>query len=86
MPTDSLSRLIETILRFGRRQSTRVVERRVADASSPIALAFAGPVVAWRMFTTLSADERVMWLVWTWGLLLLARGGRAYLRRTPNAA
>ena len=85
MPTDSLSRLIETILRFGRRQSTRVVERRVADAS-PIALAFAGPVVAWRMFTTLSADERVMWLVWTWGLLLLARGGRAYLRRTPNAA
>ena len=86
MPTDSLSRLIETILRFGRRQATRVVERRVADASSPIELAFAGPLVAWRMFTTLSADERVMWLVWTWGLVLLARGTRAYLRRTPNAA
>jgi predicted metal-dependent phosphoesterase TrpH len=86
MSTDSLSRLIETILRIGRRQATRVVERRVADATSPISLVFAAPVVAWRMFTTLSADERIMWLVWTWGLVILARGGRAYLRRTPNAA
>lgn len=85
MPTDSLSRRIEEILRVGRRQSTRVVERRVADGTSPISLAFAGPVVAWRMFTTLGADERVMWLVWTWGLVLVARGARTYRRRPASA-
>jgi hypothetical protein len=84
MATDSLSRRIEEILRIGRRQATRPVERRVADGTTPIALAFAGPVIAWRMFTTLSADERVMWLVWTWGVVLLARGLRNY-RLRPSA-
>ncbi|HMA24441.1 MAG: hypothetical protein ACM37U_04115 [Gemmatimonas sp.] len=85
MPTDSLSQRIEEILRIGRRQATRVVERRVADGTSPISLVFAGPVVAWRMFTTLGADERVMWLVWTWGLVLVARGARTYRRRPASA-
>jgi hypothetical protein len=81
MPTDSLSRRLEEVLRIGRRDATRVVERRVADGTSPIALAFAGPVVVWRMFTTLGPDERVMWLVWTWGLVLVVRGLRANRRR-----
>jgi hypothetical protein len=86
MPTDSLSRRIEVILRNGRRQATRVVERRVADATSPIAVAFAGPVVTWRMLTTLSADERVMWLVWVWGIVLVARAVRMYRQRPASAA
>jgi hypothetical protein len=86
MPTDSLSRRIEDILRIGRRQATRVVERRVADGTTPIALAFAGPAVVWRMFTTLGADERVMWLVWAWGFVVVARGVRVYLRRPTTAA
>lgn len=86
MPTDSLSQLVETILRFGRRQSTRVVERRIADGTSPMSLVFAAPVVLWRMFTTLTADERVMWLVWVWGIVIVARGLRAYLRRPAHAA
>jgi len=85
MPTDSLSRRIEDILRVGRRQATRVVERRVADGTSPISLLFAGPVVTWRMFTTLGADERVMWLVWAWGLVVIVRGVRAYRRRPTTA-
>jgi len=84
MTTDSLSRRIEEILRVGRRQATRAVERRVADGTSAIALVFAGPVIAWRMFTTLQADERVMWLVWTWGLVLIGRGLRNY-RLRPSA-
>lgn len=84
MTTDSLSRRIEEILRVGRRQATRPVERRVADGTSAIALLFAGPVIAWRMFTALQADERVMWLVWTWGLVLIVRGLRNY-RLRPSA-
>jgi hypothetical protein len=86
MPTDSLSRRIEDILRVGRRQATRVVERRVADGTSALSIAFAGPVVVWRMFTTLGADERVMWLVWAWGIVIVARAMRAYLRRSPTPA
>jgi hypothetical protein len=86
MPTDSLSRRIEDILRTGRRQATRVVERRVADGTSPMAIVFAGPVVVWGMFTGLGADERVMWLVWAWGIVIVARALRAYLRRPPATA
>jgi hypothetical protein len=86
MGTDSLSQRIESILRAGRRQSTRVVERRVAGGSNPVSLAFAGPLVTWRMFTTLGPDERVMWLVWTWGIFILARGFKQYrIRRSTTA-
>ncbi len=84
MPTDSLSRRIEDVLRVARREATRVVERRVAGGQNPIALALTAPLVAWRMLTTLSADERVMWLIWTWGIVLLVRGLRRY-RPRPSA-
>ena len=89
MATDSLMRQIEDILRVGRRESTRTVERRIANGTNPVALAFAAPLVAWRMLTTLSPDERVMWLVWTWVIVFVARGARAYrgarARRTTTA-
>ena len=86
MAPDSLSRRIEDVLRIGRRQSTKTVERRVADGSAPISLVFSGVVVPWRMFTTLSADERVMWIVWIWGVLLVGRGLRgSRLRPSPSA-
>jgi hypothetical protein len=85
MGTDSLSRRIEDVLRVGRRDATRTVERRIAGATNPFSLAFAAPLVAWRMFTTLGADERVLWLLWTWGLVILLRGLRSY-RIRPSAA
>ena len=84
MGSDSVARRIEDVLRVGRREATRTVERRVARATNPVALSFAAPWVAWRMFTTLSADERVMWLIWTWGLVVLIRGVHAY-RFRPSA-
>ena len=84
MTTDSLSRRIEDVLRAGRRESTRTVERRVADGTTPLSLAFAGPLVVWRMLTVIGPEERVMWLVWTWGALALARGLRRY-RIRPSA-
>jgi hypothetical protein len=84
MGSDSLARRIEEVIRTGRREATRPVERRVGGGAHPIALVVAMPIVAWRMFTTLSADERVMWLIWTWGIVLLVRGLRAYHIR-PSA-
>lgn len=81
MATDSLMRDIEQILRVGRRESTRTVERRIANGTNPVALVFAAPVVAWRMLTTLSPDERVMWLIWTWVIVIAARAIRGYRAR-----
>jgi hypothetical protein len=72
MTGDSLSRRIEEVLRNGRKDATRVAERRVAESTTPTSVALAGPAVAWRMLTTLSADERVMWIVWTWAIVLIA--------------
>jgi hypothetical protein len=85
MPTDSLSSRIEHALRQGRRAATRTVERRIAPATNPVEIVLSAPLVLWTMFTTLSADERVMWLMWTWGLVLVIRGVRSY-RARPSAA
>jgi hypothetical protein len=82
MSGDSLSRRIEEVLRNGRREATRVAERRVADSATPASVALAGPLVAWRMLTMLSADERVMWIVWTWAIV----GIIAVVRRRAHAA
>lgn len=76
MNPDSLARQIEQVIRNGRRKATRVAERRIAETPTPASIALAGPFVAWRMLTTLSSDERVMWIVWTWivtGLIALVR-------------
>jgi hypothetical protein len=84
MRTDSLSAQIEQVLRIGRRQATRSVERRVAGGANPLSLLLAAPVIAWRMLTTLSPDERVLWLLWTWALVFVARGARR-MRLRPSA-
>jgi hypothetical protein len=85
MGTDSLERAIESIMRAGRRTSTRVVERRVAGAETPVDLALTGVAVSWRMFTTLSTDERVVWIIWIWGLVAIART-RRFIRLRPSRA
>ena len=86
MTTDSLSRAIEDVLRQGRRGATRTVERRVAGATNPVTAVLSLPLVLWRMLTTLSADERVMWLIWTWAVYLIIRGFRAYRPRPSLTA
>ncbi len=83
MGTDSLAGLIERVLREGGRQSTKVVERRVAEGASPLGVVFAGIAVPWRMFTTLAPDERVVWVLWAWAIVLIARGLR-FLRVRPS--
>ena len=65
--TDELTQRIERVIRNGGFQGTRVVERVVADpGASAVALAITVIAAPARMLTTLSSDERVMWLVWTW--------------------
>lgn len=86
MNTDSLAYAIDRALRFGP-GATRVVERRVAgemNGGNPVELALTLPLVTWRMLTTLSGDERVAWIVWTWAVFLLVR--LAARRRGHRAA
>jgi hypothetical protein len=85
MRTDSLSSRIEQVIHFGRRRGTRVVERVVAG-DNPLELLFAGPIIAWRMFTTLSSDERVAWIIWVWAVFALTRTLRRVRLRPSDAA
>ena len=67
MNADALYREIEGQLRGGGPLATRVIERRVADPGDSRALLAASVVsVPARMLTTLSSDERIAWLAWTW--------------------
>jgi hypothetical protein len=70
MAPDQLAMTLESAIREGGRRSSRVVERRVAEANHPALLALTVPLVTWRMLTTLSTDQRVMWIVWAWALAL----------------
>ena len=75
---DALALEIERALREGRFRGTRVVERRVADpGASLLALGLTVFTVPLRMLTTLSNEERVVWLVWTW----LIAAGAWWIRR-----
>lgn len=85
MGTDSLSGLIERVIREGRRDATRPIERKVASATNPLTVVFSLPLVIWTMFTTIGADERVMWLVWTWGIVVVTRLIVRY-RQLPKTA
>ena len=76
---DALMLQIEGRLRAAGFAATRAVERRVADGTRHV---WASVVtVPGRMLTTLSNDERVVWLVWTW----LITGGLWFWRRRRAA-
>ena len=70
---DQLSNAISNVLRNGGRQSTRVVERYLADTDRGVALPLTVPLVAWGMLRTLSSDERIVWLAWVLAIFLLWR-------------
>jgi hypothetical protein len=64
---DALALKIEQVIREGGFRATRVVERRVADSGAgKLKVALSIVTVPWVMFTTLSNDERLWWLIWTW--------------------
>lgn len=85
MRSDSLSSRIEQVLHFGRRAATRVVERRIAGGTNIVELVLAAPLIVWRMFTVLSSDERVAWILWIWAVFALSRSVKR-MRLRPSAA
>ncbi len=82
---DQLSDAIINILRRGGVNSTRVVERYVADTESGIRLVLTAPLVTWGMLRTLSPDERAAWVAWAVALTLVGRL-LAYRRPRPGGA
>jgi hypothetical protein len=83
MSSDSLAFAIDKALRIGH-TATKVIERSVAgemNGANALELTFTLPIVAWRMFTTLSVDERVMWIFWVWALFLVWRLTTSWRRR-----
>jgi hypothetical protein len=69
LSADSLSRMIELVIRAAGNEATRVIERRIGETPGAFAL-FAPVVVPWRMLTTLTIPERVSWIVWIWAVAL----------------
>lgn len=65
---DALAFQIERVLRDGGYGATRVVERRVAYPGTPTELWLTTAIVPYRMLTTLSNEERIVWLMWIWGI------------------
>ncbi len=72
MGTDSLAESIDRVIRTRGFEATRVVERRQANTGlSRWRLAATLPLVAARMFTMLTDNERMSWLIWIWSLVLI---------------
>jgi predicted metal-dependent phosphoesterase TrpH len=64
---DALATRIEEQLRANGHRSTRVIERRVADPGpSLMTLSLTVGAVPFTMLSTISNEERVVWLAWTW--------------------
>lgn len=82
LTSDQLALGIERLMREGGFRATRVVERVVADGTNPLLLGLSVVTVPARMLTTLSTDERVMWLAWIWAVYIGARVARR--RRTAT--
>ena len=60
----------------------RGLEAHVVEAG--LALPFTVPLVTWGMLRTLSGDERIVWLAWTFAIYLLWRIKRARTRRAAE--
>lgn len=72
MTPDSLADAIDTQIRTRGFEATQVVERREANTSvSTLRLASTLPLVTARALTMMSDDERVSWVIWIWGVVLL---------------
>ena len=87
MGTDSLAEAIDRVIRSNGFEATRVVERRQASTSlSRWRLAATLPLVATRMLTMLSENERVSWLIWIWAIVLARFAWRRRrVSRAPTA-
>lgn len=78
---DEIATRIEGAIRERGLSATRVVERTTVDPGmSTAALTLTILIVPWRVLTTLSAEERLIWVGWVWAIAavgLLRRRRRA---------
>jgi hypothetical protein len=81
MPPDSLGNHIDRILRLGGRRATLVVARTAGTGDAFEAVVFALPVILWRTLATLSTEQRVMWVLWIWIVVLSSRATRMWRRQ-----
>ena len=51
------------------------------NGSNALEVTLTLPIVTWGMLTTLSVDERVMWVIWVWLIVLAVRLTTAWRRR-----
>jgi hypothetical protein len=67
--SNELSTRIENAIRERGFSATRVVERTTVDPGvSTAAVALTILIVPWRVLTTLSTEERLMWIGWIWAI------------------
>ncbi len=67
---DSLGAVIENTIRMSPRTAVQAVERQ-RPTGVGLALAFTVPVALVQLFRALTLPERLVWLVWIWGVSLI---------------
>ena len=71
--SDDLTLSIERVIREAGFRGSRAVERTIPYPSSSMGLALTVVSVPLTVLRTLSADERLMWLVWIWAIWGITR-------------
>jgi hypothetical protein len=80
LPPDSVGLLIENELRQRGAAAVHVVQR-VRPTTRGLTLPFTVPVLAGQTLMTLTASERVVWIMWIWAVVLL----RSVIRRRADS-
>lgn len=80
LPPDSVGLLIENELRKRGGAAVHVVQR-VRPTTHGLTLPFTVPVLAGQTLMTLTAGERVVWIMWIWAVVLL----RSLIRRRAES-
>ena len=68
MTPDSLGAAIEVTLRDP--GAVDIVERQRPFLPSPVQMSLTAPVLIFQTLATLTTTERLVWLVWIWGITL----------------
>ncbi len=72
LPPDSLAAHIEEIVRTRRRFAVRTIERRTPQVGPPVSeLFFTVPALLYELNASISAMERLSWIIWIWGLAFI---------------
>lgn len=83
LPPDTLARRIEAKLRTERRTAVRTIERRTPQVGPSVSeLLFTVPAMLYDLNASISAMERLSWIIWIWGTAFIGPWLRfVYLRR-----